>query len=539
MNSLSGYIGLVREEYLRRGSIADALEYAECPESLKLSVAQIREIMSAADAEHMLNRFLEKNSCDFIKVFAIACIRINDMGDDADGPDDEPTFIRVLKYLEEDVNADIERREYSRRKFGTLEMVPLMPVVAIDLLPAVLSGSMPGLNVVYEGVSGYIIKVLIMLAATFGYYAITILSQVDGIEEDDRIAFFEKMIKNDRIAYICEAAAPKRKYKVKAERLMHKALTKKSLRSLTAERITFAFIAFLGAIIIGFAAGIVQKDYAKKSTNTFGLVASNDLAAYPDEKILQNDQIVIDEMMLRAEGDTTIKAEDLLDDTEIRAYVDKFYTGLSELQAEDQVTRIKTKYDLINSGYFHWFFVLIAYAVAVGFYFVPILILKFRLWNIKKQEQEEFLRLQTLCTIIAISDADVLSALESMYKLAKLYKEPIKNCYLNYTMDPHKELERLNSKVELTDFKRLIKKLQLAVEDLSLKEAFEGMEIERKHIVTMRAQQTMANIDSRREKAGMASKISMAFLIIGLLIFPVIYVGFTELVKVFDSLNAM
>ena len=229
----------------------------------------------------------------------------------------------------------------------------------------------------------------------------------------------------------------------------------------------------------------------------------------------------------------------MLDDTEIRAYVDKFYTGLSELQAEDQVTRIKTKYDLINSGYFHWFFVLIAYAVAVGFYFVPILILKFRLWNIKKQEQEEFLRLQTLCTIIAISDADVLSALESMYKLAKLYKEPIKNCYLNYTMDPHKELERLNSKVELTDFKRLIKKLQLAVEDLSLKEAFEGMEIERKHIVTMRAQQTMANIDSRREKAGMASKISMAFLIIGLLIFPVIYVGFTELVKVFDSLNAM
>ena len=85
----------------------------------------------------------------------------------------------------------------------------------------------------------------------------------------------------------------------------------------------------------------------------------------------------------------------------------------------------------------------------------------------------------------------------------------------------------------------MIKKLQLAVEDISLKEAFEGMEIERKHIVSMREQQARALVDSRREKAGMASKVSMALLIAGLLIFPVIYVGFTELIKVFDSLGQL
>ena len=142
-------------------------------------------------------------------------------------------------------------------------------------------------------------------------------------------------------------------------------------------------------------------------------------------------------------------------------------------------------------------------------------------------------------TIIAISDADVLDALESMYKMAKLYKKPLLYAYLNYSMNPHKELERLGSRVESTDFKRMVKKLQLAVDDVTLKEAFEGMDVERKHIVTMREQQAIAIVDSRRSKAGIASKISMAFLVLGLLIFPIVYVGITELMKVFGSFDEL
>lgn len=538
LNSLSGYIGMVREEFLRRGSIPDALEYAECPPALKISIEQIKDIMEAVDAEHELNEFLEKTSCDYVKTFAIACIKINDMGEDVDGPD-EPTFIRVLKYLEEDVNAEIERRTYSKTKFGMLELVAIFPLFAVDLLPSILSGSMPGLNVVYEGISGYIIKVLITLSGVAGYYIITVLSQVDGVEEDDRVAFIERLCKRPMFAHIAEAASPKKKHRVKTARLLRKSISRKSLRSLTLERILISIAVFIGTIIVGFAAGEVQKDYAKKSTNTFGLIAADDTAAWDKEYILESDDEIMEIMSERAGYDPTKKADTLMDDEELHEKISERFSGLSELQIEDQMTRVRTKYNLINAGYFHWYFVLIAYAVAVGSFFVPILVLKFRLWNIHKQEQEEFLSLQTLCTIIAISDADVLDALESMYKMAKLYKEPLKNAYLNYTMDPHKELERLSSKVESTDFKRMIKKLQLAVEDVSLKEAFEGMEIERKHIVSMREQQARALVDSRREKAGMASKVSMALLIAGLLIFPVIYVGFTELIKVFDSLGSL
>ncbi len=536
---LSGYIGIVREEFLRRGNIPDALEYAECPAILKTSISQIRDIMASADIEHELNKFLEKSSCDYIKTFAIACIKINDLGEDTTDDKIDPTFIQVLKYLEEDVNAEIERRTYSKRKFGHLEKTSLVPLFAVELLPSILSGSMPGLNMVYEGMSGYIIKVLITLACVGGYYVITVLSNVDGVEIDDRSAIAERLCKHRAIAHIAESAAPKKKHKVKVSRLLRKSISNKTLRSLTLERILYAIGGFILTLAIGFAAGEVQKSYAENSTNTFGLIAADDTAAWTKEYILDADNAILADMAAKAQGDPTIEAEDLITDAELHDRLAERFSGLSEIQLDDQVTRIKTKYNLINTGYFHWYFVVIAYGAAVLAFFIPIFKLKFRAWSIRKQEEEEFLSLQTLCTIIAISDADVLDALESMYKMAKLYKRHLMYAYLNYSMDPHRELERLSSRLESVDFKRMIKKLQLAVEDVTLKEAFEGMEIERKHIVTMREQQAISIIDSRRSKAGIASKVSMALLIVGLLVFPIVYVGFTELLKVFDGLETL
>lgn len=538
LNKMSGYIGLVREEYLRTESIIESLQHAEAPAVLKLSIEQILDLLSSTDVEGELAKFIERTPCDFVKTFAIACVRINDMGEEFE-ENKEPTFIRVLKYLEEDVNAELERRYYIKSKFGLLEWTSLIPMLATDLLPSILSGAMPGLNVVYEGMSGYIFKVLLVLSSVMGYYLISMLSQLDGVTEDDRNPRWEEMAHGGLIAEIAEKASPKGKARRKVQLLLDESLSKKSMRALTIERMAIAVFAFACTILVGFASGAAQKKYAETSTNTFGMIASNDTEAWSKEYILNVDNGIFAVMRERAAGDTSKKAADLMSNEEVHAMVSQGFSGLTELQISDQVARIQKKYDLINSGFFHWWFILVAAAVAGVAFFVPIWLLKFRLWNIHKQEQEEFLALQTLCTIIAISDSDVLDALEGMYKMAKLYKERLLRCYLNYCIDPKKELARLESKMQLVDFKRLIKKLELAVDDVSLKEAFEGMDIERKHIVAMREQQSRTVVNDRRNKAGMISKISMGILVAGMLVYPVIYVGFTELVKVFDSLQSL
>lgn len=538
LTKLSQFIGVMREEFLRYGDILSALDRAEKPAELKASLDEIVEIMGSADSEYRLGRFMEHTYCDYVKTFAIACVKIADMGEErSDG--DEPTFIRVLKFLEEDINAEIERRQYSLFTFGSLEITNLIPLIGIDLLPMVMSNALPGLNVVYEAMSGYLIKFAVALSATVGYYLITMLSQIDDVAADDRVARFENYLdRHDWAKKLSIKAAPKKLKKHRMEALMQKSLTKKSLISISFERMIYAAIAFFATIIICVIATMVQKSYAIQSTQTFGMINNDDTAKWEHDYIIDSDNKIMNIMLETAGGDTSIKARNIpIKDEEILEQLSGSFPGLTDLQLDDQLTRIKKKYDLINSAYFHWYFILVAYGIAILAFFIPTWMLKFRAWNIKKQEQEEFLSLQTLCTIIAISDCDVLDALESMYKMAKLYKERLLECYLRYCVDPAKELARLESKVELDDFKRLIKKMELGIDEISLKEAFEGMEIERKHIVTLREQQSKKSINEKRVAAGMISKVAMAVFVVGEMVFPVLYVGITELVKTFGSLQ--
>lgn len=214
-------------------------------------------------------------------------------------------------------------------------------------------------------------------------------------------------------------------------------------------------------------------------------------------------------------------------------------TNLNDLQLQDQVDRMNKKYDSIKNAYFKWYFVLIAAALGVLGWFIPDITIKARTWLIETEAQEDFLQLQTLMTIIACTDADNIEALEQMCQLSKIHKGILLYCYHSYPSNPHMELARLASRTQLHEFKRFIQKMELAVDDLDLRDSFSDLEIERNYILEMRDSAIRASIDSRRSKCGLISRVPMTSLFVGMLVIPIVIVGVQEFLKAMSSLSGL
>lgn len=543
------YVGLLREEYLRTDNIAESFQSAETPNCLQYSTAQIKNILESSDADYELNKFIQETQCSYIRTLAMAAVKINDRGDDAaEEGSGESVFVRALKYIEEDAYSELEKLQKLDAKFsnegllgmiGGLPTMCLFPILGTRLIPIVMLSIMTMLQAWYGGLIGQSFNALICILSVVGFSSSSKLMCHDGVPIDDRVGWVNKLLKNNVIKNISHAAAPKKQSKRRMEKMLNDANSRKSVLEMSCERLAMALIAFVVTVGACTAATAYQKSFFLGCTDSFSLMANDDLAAYSRDKILEVDNAYIAMLTEKSNGNRQAKAITLMSDEDTAAYLKSAFPDLGDVQINDQVSRVRKKYDSINGAYFKWW-IIVAGIIAgyVGFRF-PQSQLKKRLEQVRIEERDDFMQLQTLCTILASADCDVMETLDELSKLTKLYKTKLLTCYLNYATNPEKELARLSSKVKLGNFKHLIKKLELAVDNLSLKEAFEGMDIERKHVLEERKVDNEKSVDAKREKANNWMKFSFIACLINSLLAPILVVGVTSLVDVLGQMQAV
>src|SRR5690606_28388441 len=105
---------------------------------------------------------------------------------------------------------------------------------------------------------------------------------------------------------------------------------------------------------------------------------------------------------------------------------------------------------------------------------------------------------------------DTLDLLYQFARNSRIHKDMFVYAALGYPSNPEMELSRLQSKTPIYEFRRFIGKLKLTINELSMREAFESLMLERDHIVKMREMSTIAAITKKR---GMAGKLAMLPLI--------------------------
>ena len=548
LSNFAPYVGILREEYLRTDNIIESFQSAETPDCLQYASAKIQNILESPDADYELNRFIQETQCSYIRTLTMSAVKINDRGDDSDVNKGDSTFVRALKYIEEDAYSELEKLQKLDAKFsndgllgliGGLPTMCLFPILGTRFIPMVMLSIMTMLQAWYGSLIGQSINALICAISVISFNTASKLMSHDGVQIDDRIQWVNKLLKNPIITKICFAAAPKKQKKRNLEKLISDASSCKTPLMISCERLVMALIAFILTISACTAATYYQKSFFSDCTDSFSLMANDDLAAYSHEQIIAADNRFIEMLTLKSQGNREAKAITLMSDADTAAYVKSCFSDLGDVQVNDQVSRLRKKYDSINGAYFKWWIVVAGLIAGVIGFLYPEQQLKQRLKVVRIEERDDFMQLQTLCTILASADCDVMETLDELSKLTKLYKKKLLTCYLNYATDPEKELTRLESKVKLGNFKHLVKKIKLAVDQLSMKEAFEGMDIERKHVLEERKVENDEIVNAKREKANNAMKFAFVICLVNTLLAPILIVGVTSLVDVLGQMQSV
>jgi hypothetical protein len=260
------------------------------------------------------------------------------------------------------------------------------------------------------------------------------------------------------------------------------------------------------------------------STASIGLIADSSVndKGPTEEELLAMDNAFI------AECDAQGKVMELEEATE---FVANHVSGLTGMEQGDQATRIIKKYETLKSIGWKFYYLIVVFVVALIGWFIPNRHLNLRTKLVKTEAEEDFMQLQTLMTILMTSNCDTLEALEQMTEISKIHKDMLTYCYHGFPSNPELELARLSSKTNIVEFKRFIDKLKLTISDLSLKEAFSDMIIEREYINSIKKMTALKTIDENKNLCDMYIKIPNYSLVVGTVLYPIIVLGISEIQK--------
>lgn len=531
-NQLRGAISSIREEYLRTNSVPEAIENAEYGKELKPSFDSIYNILTQSNAEAKLKEFFERTPFRHIQTLARVCYDINNSGDEIDAYGNS-NFLTAMNNMSTDINNELSRMKYQKMRFGKLEYLALIPVVGIKIIEKFFVGIMPGTAVIYQGSTGYLIRIGTLALSIVVYTIIAKINTTQSIKEDDRIYAFCALIKNSKfIRHFVYDWCPKNDKKnsrMKVQNKLNKALSKKGVEEFYLEKVVYGIAIFFISIFAMLCAIQMGKQHMLGSTQSLSLVDMELSIKVDKQTMLDMDN----EYIKMRESGKEFKNDEAYN------FVQKYMPGLSDMETQDQQKRLESKYNTIAKAYFHWWMIIICFILAVVGYNLPNMLLKLRRWLVVNEAEDDFLQLQTLMSIIMNTDGDTLDALEQMSEMSKIHQEMLLYCYHSYPSNPDKELWILEQKTPIMEFKRFIGKMRLSVSDLSLKEVFADLMLERDYIQEQRDIKMRQAIDKKRTLCGMLSKAPMGIMVVGEFLFPIGYLGATELMSAINSMQSM
>lgn len=511
---MSKAMGAIRQEYLRTNSVAEAVGLAEVPITMRRPMNMIHQILTQNNGQLRLEEFYQQMPFRPLQTLAGVCYTINNDGDTVD-ESGISNFVQALDLMTDDVNNELERLVYQYNRFGKLEYLALLPVIGIPLVESYFSSTMPGTALIYNGPSGYLLRILTLVVALIAYMVVTRLNSTIGAKDDDRSLWVWNLLQKKPVARFVGNITPKNKPRAKLIVKLNEALSKQTVDEVYLKKAIFAVVCFVASLLIILSSLQLGRNFVLTSTQQLSLVATNEMDNFTAEQILEldNEYLVCNGVY---QGDA------------LKNSIKSHLPGLTDMQVQDQEKRLADKKASLDNCYFKWYYMLICLGLGALGWMLPTVIRIGRRMLVKNDAQTDFLQLQTLVSIIMNTDCDTLGCLQQMCQQSRIHKNILLYCYHSFPSDPMKELTRLKSKTPLDEFKEFINELMMTVSDLSLKEAFGDLILKREHNEKMRRQSMQMSIDKKRKWAGKVAMVSVAVFVIAEFLLPLLTLGIRE-----------
>lgn len=525
LSALSHGLGSLRQEYMRTNSVVEAFESAEFPPILKKVMGELSFMLTASNGEMKLQEFCESTPFRTIQTLAAISYSINNEGDEVDSHG-QSNYVQALTLLLSDVNSEIQKNMYRKKRFGKIEYLPFMPIFGISLIETYFVDIMPGTALIYNGPIGYLARTITVVSAVIAYTVVSRINSTVPVKEDDRGTFVLTLLDNPKFKRFIKHISPKNNKKRKRAKIENKlkiALSRMTVEQFYAKKFVGGVMALLLAFLCAASTITLGRDFIENSTQQLSLVATAEMNSVSKASIRQLDE-------------TYLADPASFNDQQVVDLVRTHMSGLSDLQIQDQVKRLKDKAKSLENAYFKWWYMWVCFGVGYMGWMLPNMSLKIRGRLILTEEEDDFLQIQTLASILMNTNIDTIGMLKHFAQHSRVHKPMFTYAYQGYPSNPELEISRLQSKTPLIAFRRFIGKLKLTISDLSMREAFSDLLIEREHILRMRDMAITASINAKRSMCGPLAMVPLAAMIIGEFLIPIGILGYNEFMGALKSM---
>ncbi|WP_366295466.1 hypothetical protein [Paenibacillus sp. AN1007] len=528
----------VRHRYHQHGMVEEALYEAseaasgEAAEQVRL----IYEALTSPDPNEALERYYEVAPNRFLKGFAGISYMVMEFGDK--DKKQGSIYLQGLGNLTQEIHLEILRRERLDYLLQGLNVIALAPVLFTGPIERWARVSFPTMDEFYRSKLGFVTKISIYVIIIAAYL---LLQRLQSYEET-RYRSGHKQSRLDRFLYkqlflrkiaVLFAPKPGSVQYHQTIRLMRESSTELKYEWLAVRRL----LLFISCTVLttGFFLLLhqVERNHILhdpiRDDRMFGTMSEADLKAAEDMTAL--DALVMEHVRMKA--GTSYKD------------VSNALTQLAPVQLDQDtqaaaIKRITEKIEAYNNQYLRWWGIVLAIAIGVGGYYVPIWLMLFQRKMRRLDMRHEIYQFQTVISILREMDRmSVEEIVEWLNRFAVIFKRPLQKCLLHFEHGPEDALEQLKEEVGLPEFQRLIDKLQLALGKISIREAFDDLESMMSFYFEQRKQEYSKIIDI---KAGWGRTIGftpMYALIFLYLVIPLVGMSFVQMNTYYEQIQRL
>lgn len=510
-------------------NVEDALFQAVeiAPHAIDRQAKRIHEVLTAQDNQLEMEKYYEVAPNKFLKLFASYAFIVHQFGDRI--VEKKSVYLHALSELIKDTNLEISRREKLSYRLKGLSTIAVAPVLFIETIESWATNNFPIMMEYYESRIGVLTLVSIFLVIVGCYVGIRKLLENEEnryIAKVKRWKWEQRLYQIPVFRQLVDRLTPRRftRKHFTLTKLIKDANSPLTLEWLTVRRILMALAAFIFSVGMfmylhtitinnalfnpfqgfGFFGGLTEEDYDRA------------------KEITQFDRMVIEDLKQSKE---TVTLDTVID--KLREDNSQVHTDLSVLQTAH---RIYEKYLLIQDEFFKWWELLISLVTAYFSYHIPVMILYLQKRIRAMDMQNEVNQMHSILSVlIHFERMDVETILEWLSRFSLIFKEPIHRCLITYQSGPYEALEQLEMNVSYEPFQRIVQKLKLAVERITISEAFDDLEMTRLQNLQEREEQFMRSVENK-SMIGMALGFTPMFYIVFMyLVIPMLYLSSVQM----------
>lgn len=528
----------VRHRYHQHGMIEEALYEAgevgqgEAAEQVML----IYEALTSPDPSEALERYYEVAPNRFLKGFAGISYMVMEFGDKdrAQGS----IYLKGLSNLTQEIHLEILRRDKLDYLLKGLNIIALAPVLFTAPIERWARGSFPTMDEFYRSKLGFITKISIYIIIILAYLLLQRLQQYDetrfraGRKQSllARLLYNQIFIRKLAMLFVPKPGSTQYSQTV---RLMRESSSELKYEWLAIRRLMLFVTCFILSVTCVLLLHQVERNHIMydpvRDDRMFGAMAEAELEQAKEKAAL--DRSVMQKINMKRWASYDEIALALQQSSPIQ---------LDHDTQTEVVARIMQKMDSYNKQFLHWWEVVIAVAIGIAGFYLPIWLMLFQRKMRSMDMRHEIYQFQTVISILREMDRmSVEEILEWLNRFSVIFKRPLQKCLLHFEHGPEDALEQLKSDAGLPEFQRLVDKLQLALGRISIREAFDDLDSMMAFYFEQRKQEYTKMIDAKAAWGRMIGFTPMYALIFLYLVIPLVGMSFLQMNMYYEQIQKL